>query len=322
MAYQIAVLPGDGIGVDVTAEAVKVLQAVGERFGHRFEFREGLIGAAAIEATGEPLPAETLALCRASQAILLGAVGHPRYDEDPTAPVRPEQGLLALRKGLGLYANLRPARTIIPGGRFDKIDLMVVRENLEGLYIGHEHYVPIDGDPAGARAAYEDIPFWCSQMIRACFSEKEYKTSPHCHDETVGTLVDPDAAPAPVTPPVGDYRCRTVKLGSQGGDEGLGYVVYGWFACRIETTAGGLKFVKRTGSQRPAGLLFPENDREMILLGSMALASEAAANSYGQRPDRDMVAVLERIGDARWRLVIPWPQNESNVDLIELVPAR
>lgn len=139
---------------------------------------------------------------------------------------------------------------------------------------------------------------------------------------SVGTLVDPDAAIAPVTPSVGDYRCRTVKLGSQGGDEGPGYVVYGWFACRIETTKGGLKFVKRTGSQRPAGLLFPENDREMILLGSMALASETAANSYGQRPDRDMVAVLERIGDARWRLVIPWPQNESNLDLIELVPAR
>ncbi len=138
---------------------------------------------------------------------------------------------------------------------------------------------------------------------------------------SVGNLIDADAAISPVAPPVGGYRCRTVKLGSQGGDDGLGYVVYGWFACRIEASPGGLKFVKRTGSQRPSGLLFPENDDHMILLGSMALASETAANSYGQRPDRDIVAVLERIGDARWRLVIPWPQNESNLDLIELTPS-
>ena len=137
----------------------------------------------------------------------------------------------------------------------------------------------------------------------------------------LGDLIEPDAARSPVTPPPGDYRCRTVKLGSQGGEEGLGYVVYGWFACRIEATPNGLKFSKLTGSQRPGGLLFPENDRQMVMLGSMSLASEPPANSYGQRPDRDLVAVLERIGDRRWRLVIPWPQAESNLDLIELVPA-
>ncbi|WP_374516516.1 DUF4893 domain-containing protein [Brevundimonas sp.] len=137
----------------------------------------------------------------------------------------------------------------------------------------------------------------------------------------LGELIEPGAQRPSVAPPVGDYRCRTVKLGSQGGEQGLGYVVYGWFACRIEQTPNGLKFVKLTGSQRPAGLLFPEDDRHMILLGSMALASEPAANSYGQRPDRDLVAVLERIGERRWRLVVPWPQNESNLDLIELVPA-
>lgn len=138
---------------------------------------------------------------------------------------------------------------------------------------------------------------------------------------STGELIDPDAARPSVTPPPGDYRCRTVKLGSQGGEEGLGYVVYSWFACRIEQTPNGLKFTKRTGSQRPAGLLFPENDRRMVLLGSMALAEEPPANSYGQRPDRDMIAALERIGESRWRLVTPWPQTESNLDLIELVPA-
>lgn len=137
---------------------------------------------------------------------------------------------------------------------------------------------------------------------------------------SLGDLIDPDAALRGVAPPPGAYRCRTVKLGSQGGEDGLGYVVYGWFACRIEATPNGLKFAKETGSQRPSGLLFPEDGRHMVMLGSMALASEPPANSYGQRPDRDLVAVLERIGDRRWRLVIPWPQNESNLDLIELVP--
>jgi hypothetical protein len=138
---------------------------------------------------------------------------------------------------------------------------------------------------------------------------------------SLGDLIVPDAQRPSVAPPPGAYRCRTIKLGSQGGEDGLGYVVYGWFACRIEQTPAGLKFVKLTGSQRPSGLLFPEDDRTMVMLGSMALASEPAANSYGQRPERDMVAALERIGERRWRLVIPWPQNESNLDLIELVPA-
>lgn len=139
--------------------------------------------------------------------------------------------------------------------------------------------------------------------------------------DSLGDLIDPDAARPNVAPPAGDYRCRTVKLGSQGGEQGLGYVVYGWFACRIEQTPRGLRFTKLTGSQRPAGLFFPENDRQMVMLGSMALASEPAANSYGQRPERDLVAIVERIGERRWRLVVPWPQNESNLDLIELVPA-
>jgi len=138
---------------------------------------------------------------------------------------------------------------------------------------------------------------------------------------SLGDLIDPRAGRADVAPPPGNYRCRTVKLGSQGGEDGLGDVIYGWFACRIEQTSRGLKFTKLTGSQRPSGLLFPENDRHMLLLGSMALAQEPAANSYGRNPDRDMVAVLERIGEARWRLVLPWPQYESNLDLIELVPA-
>lgn len=90
----------------------------------------------------------------------------------------------------------------------------------------------------------------------------------------LGDLIEPRAARSSVAPPPGDYRCRTVKLGSQGGEDGLGYVVYGWFSCRIEATPNGLKFSKLNGSQRPAGLLFTENDRQMVMLGSMALAAE------------------------------------------------
>lgn len=141
--YRIAVLPGDGIGVEVIAEAEKVLHAVGARFGIPLRTEVGLVGGAAMEQTGEPLPAATLALCRAADAVLLGAVGHPRYD-DPRAAKRPEQALLGLRKGLGLFANLRPARVhpaladasplrpeLVRG-----VDLLVVRELTGGIYFG------------------------------------------------------------------------------------------------------------------------------------------------------------------------------------------
>src|SRR5688572_21903128 len=103
----IALLPGDGVGPEVVAEACRVLEAVGELSGVAFRFEEGLIGGAAIDATGDPLPDTTVELCRRADAVLLGAVGGPKWG-DPSATVRPEQGLLAIRRALGLYANLRP----------------------------------------------------------------------------------------------------------------------------------------------------------------------------------------------------------------------
>ena len=135
MHADIVVLPGDGIGPEVTAAAVAVLHAVAQRYGHGFRFEQHLIGGAAIDATGDPLPADTLRAARKADAVLLGAVGGPKWS-DPQAKVRPEQGLLAIRKALGLYANLRPVKPhavalgaspikppLLPG-----VDLMVVRE--------------------------------------------------------------------------------------------------------------------------------------------------------------------------------------------------
>ncbi|KLJ02518.1 3-isopropylmalate dehydrogenase [Luteimonas sp. FCS-9] len=143
MHADIVVLPGDGIGPEVTAAAVEVLQAVADRFGHRFSLHEHLIGGAAIDATGHPLPDATLAAARDADAVLLGAVGGPKWSA-PDAPVRPEQGLLAIRKALGLYANLRPVRphaaavgaSPIKSHLLAGVDLLVVRELTGGIYFG------------------------------------------------------------------------------------------------------------------------------------------------------------------------------------------
>ncbi|GAB4570433.1 MAG: 3-isopropylmalate dehydrogenase [Anaerolineae bacterium] len=155
MEARIVVLAGDGIGPEVTAEAQQVLEAVGERFGHRFEFEPHLLGGCAIDATGTALPEETVAACQAADAILLGAVGGPKWD-DPRAPVRPEQGLLGIRKALGLFANLRPvkvypqllhASTLRPEV-LEGVDFLVVRELTGGLYFGPRQEAGDDGDKA------------------------------------------------------------------------------------------------------------------------------------------------------------------------------
>src|SRR5271163_4989576 len=145
MQALVAVKAGDGIGTEVTAEAVRVLERIAIRCGHSFRFEAALLGGAAIDATGEPLPQSTLALCRRADAVLLGAVGGPRWS-DPNAKVRPEQGLLQLRKSLGLFANLRPVvphpavldASPIKAELLRDVDIMVVRELTGGIYFGEK----------------------------------------------------------------------------------------------------------------------------------------------------------------------------------------
>ncbi|HEY8832751.1 MAG TPA: 3-isopropylmalate dehydrogenase [Gemmatimonadaceae bacterium] len=148
----VAVLPGDGIGPEVIAEGVRILHAVEQRWGHCFELRQGLIGGCALDARGSPLPPETLAICRAADAVLLGAVGGPRWD-DPNAKQRPEQGLLGLRKELGVYANLRPvsvhpslvAASPLRAERLEGVDFVFVRELTGGIYFGEKRRDRVNG---------------------------------------------------------------------------------------------------------------------------------------------------------------------------------
>ncbi len=143
MQAKITLLPGDGIGPEVVAEGVKVLKAIGIKFGHSFQFTEALAGGMAIDQTGNPLPDESLAACHQADAVLLGAVGGPKWS-DPKAPVRPEQGLLKLRKELGLFANIRPVKiypalaeaSTLKREVIEKVDLVIVRELTGGLYFG------------------------------------------------------------------------------------------------------------------------------------------------------------------------------------------
>ncbi len=144
MQKNIAVILGDGIGPEVTQQSIKILDALAQQFGHQFNYSYALMGADAIDKTGNPLPDETVKICLESDAILFGAIGHPKYDNDPTAKVRPEQGLLKLRKSLGLFANIRPVSTYsslhhlspLKNKQLEGVDFIIFRELTGGIYFG------------------------------------------------------------------------------------------------------------------------------------------------------------------------------------------
>ena len=162
MDFNIAVLPGDGIGPEIIDQAKKVVISIGKKFNHQFNFKPGLVGAIAIDKTGSPLPEETLDLCKSSDAVLFGAIGDPKYDNNPAAMVRPEQGLLAMRKELGLYANVRPVTTfpsLIDKSPLKKeivqgVDIMMIRELTGGIYFGKPQGRSEDGNTAYDSCVY------------------------------------------------------------------------------------------------------------------------------------------------------------------------
>jgi 3-isopropylmalate dehydrogenase len=166
----IVVLPGDGIGPEVTAEAVRVLQAVARKGGHSFRLSEQLLGGCSIDRFGTALTPEALAACKASSAVLLGAVGGPKWD-DPAAKVRPEQGLLALRKGLGVFANLRPVKvhpalvdsSPLKAEKLAGVDLLVIRELTGGLYFGQPKGREVK---EGRERAVDTLEYWDFEVRR------------------------------------------------------------------------------------------------------------------------------------------------------------
>lgn len=168
MEKKIAVLKGDGIGPEVTDQALKALKAIEEVYGHKFHYQEALIGAVAIDATGNPYPDETHAVCQASDAILFGAIGHPKYDNDPKATVRPEQGLLKMRKTLGLYANIRPINTYkiladaspLRADLVDGVDFVVFRELTGGIYFGEK------GRKDNNETAFDNCQYTKEEILR------------------------------------------------------------------------------------------------------------------------------------------------------------
>lgn len=168
MKKKIAVLPGDGIGPEVIKQAKKVLDGVALKFDHEFEYEYALVGADAINKTGSPLPENTIEICRQADAVLFGAIGDPSYDNDPKAKVRPEQGLLQLRKSLGLYANIRPVklfdsladRSPLKEERITGTDLIVYRELTGGIYFGE------NGRSKEGTSAYDVCEYSVNEIVR------------------------------------------------------------------------------------------------------------------------------------------------------------
>ncbi len=193
MKKHILVVPGDGIGAEVTTVGKQVLEVIAQKFGHEFTYDEALMGHVAIEATGSPLPDETLSKMRAADAVLFGAVGHPKYDNDPSAKVRPEQGLLKMRKELGLYANLRPIKL------FDELldassikpeilrgaDILFFRELTGDVYFGKRERID-EGNTAYDTMIYSK--YEVERIVRKAFEAARTRSKKLCSVDKANVL--------------------------------------------------------------------------------------------------------------------------------------
>jgi 3-isopropylmalate dehydrogenase len=177
MNFKIATLPGDGIGPEIVDQAIKVLKAIGTRYNHQFDFEFGLAGAIAIDKTGNPYPEETHQICMNSDAVLFGAIGDPKYDNNPKAKVRPEQGLLEMRKRLQLFANIRPIKTFksligkspLRADLVDGADFIVIRELTGGIYYGE-----LRGRTEDGLKAFDTNVYSKSEIVRVTKLAFEY----------------------------------------------------------------------------------------------------------------------------------------------------
>lgn len=177
MNLKVAILPGDGIGPEIIKQALKIIEAIGSRFGHTFHYSYGLIGAAAILEKGDPYPEETHQMCMDADAVLFGAIGDPRFDKDPKAKIRPEQGLLKMRKKLGLYANIRPVTTFpslihrspLRQELADGVDFLCIRELTGGIYFGRPQGRSEDG-----QTAFDTCVYTREEIQRICKLGFEY----------------------------------------------------------------------------------------------------------------------------------------------------
>ena len=189
MEKNIAYLPGDGIGPEVAKQAKKALEAVAKKFNHQFRFTEAPVGATAIDQTGDPYPTQTHEVCTSSDAVLFGAIGDPKYDNDPSAAVRPEEGLLRMRKMLGLYCNIRPVtaykileeKAPLKNDRIDGADLVVFRELTSGLYFGNPRGRHEDG-----KSAFETCTYTEEEILR--IAKKAFEAAKNRRNKV--TLVD------------------------------------------------------------------------------------------------------------------------------------
>src|SRR5205085_2440662 len=274
--YSIVVLPGDGIGPEVTAEAVKVLRAVGERYGHTLALDEHFIGGASIDAQGVPVSEDTMAACAAADAVLLGAVGGPRWD-DPSAPVRPEQALFRLRKELGLFTNLRPVRLYpalldaspLRPERLADVDLLIVRELTGGLYFGRPQGIY---DDAGGRRAVDTMTYSEAEI------ERVLKVGFASARERRRRLTSVDKANVLATSRL--WRQVATRLGADYPDVELEHLLVDSAAMRLITAPGSFDVIV---TENTFGDIL--SDEASVLCGSLGLLPSASLG-YGQATEQ------------------------------------